>query len=83
MGTWGDGTTSEDRAAIALEFRRVEGAPWFSLIDAEGRPAARSSISRGGFRRKEVVGTRLATHAFTLIDAIWLQDPRIAEVTAA
>ena len=56
VGSWGDGTTGDDRAAIALEFRRVEGAPWFSVIDAEGRPAARSSISRGGLRRDEVIG---------------------------
>jgi hypothetical protein len=33
-------------------------------------------------KRAEVVGTPLASEVFSLLDALWLTDPRIAQVKA-
>ena len=33
-------------------------------------------------RRAEVVGTPFAREVFSLLDGLWLTDPRIAEVSA-
>ncbi len=83
IGTWGDGTAHNDRAAVALEFRLIEGQPNFMVRDATGRPAASSDLVARALRRAEVIDTPLAEQVFNLVDAVWLQDPRIAEVTAA
>jgi hypothetical protein len=53
------------------------------VIDAVGRPAASSELVGKPLAREEVVGTPLAKQAFELVDAVWLQDKRIAEIVEA
>ena len=50
------------------------------IIDAQDRVQNYSTILGQSLRRVEVVGTPLAPEVFRLVDAVWLTDPRIAEV---
>ena len=81
LGRWGDHTTKADRYAVSLAFRRTEGGPAFMGADATARPSARHELVGRALRRADVLGTEIATRAFELVDAIWLGDPRIREVT--
>ena len=81
FGLWGDNTTRADRYAVSLEFRRTNEGPAFMVIDAAKRRVAQSELVGRALQRKEVVGTKLAVDVFELVDAIWLQDRRISEVT--
>ena len=77
LGQWGDGTSAEDRFAVALVHReQPDGRPALMVIDASGRPAANGRLARTGLRRDEVIGTPLAAQIFALTDAIYEQDDR-------
>ena len=81
LGRWGDSATKADRYAVSLEYRRTEQGPAFMVIDATERPIAHNELVGRALRRNEVIGTAMATQAFELVDAIWLKDRRISEVT--
>ena len=81
VGAWGDAATAADRRAVSLAFRAGRDAPGFMVIDAAGRPAAKSGLVGKALARKDVIGTRLADEVFQLVDAVWLQDGRIVEIT--
>lgn len=83
VGRWGDDASNADRFAVALEFRVMDDGPWFMVIDAGTRPVAESDLVGRALRRDEVIGTPLAPVAFELVDAIWMQDERIGELTGA
>jgi hypothetical protein len=80
IGEWGSGAEASDRCSVSLEFRRSENGPAFMDIDPAGRLAASSELVGKRLARDEVVGTPLAQIAFTIVDALWVQDGRIAEV---
>ena len=80
LGRWGEDATPADRSAVSLEYRRTDRGPAFMVIDATTRPIAHNELVGRALRRDEVLGTALATHAFELVDAIWLKDTRISEV---
>jgi NAD(P)H-hydrate repair Nnr-like enzyme with NAD(P)H-hydrate dehydratase domain len=79
LGTWGASTTKQDRQAVALDYRIIEGSPQFMVVDAEGRLAA-NELADAALKRSEVVGTPLAGEVFALIDAIYLGDLRLTEI---
>ena len=81
LGCWGEGSTRADRCAVSLEYRRTAEGPGFMVIDATTRDISRNELAGRGLRRDEVVGTALSEHVFNLVDAIWLQDARIKELT--
>jgi hypothetical protein len=81
FGRWGEKTIRADRYAIALEYRRTDQGPAFMVIDASTRRFAQNELVGRALRRDEVIGTTLATDAFELVDAIWLHDGRISEVS--
>ena len=83
LGRWGEGTTRADRYAVSLEFRRTETGPAFMVIDADKRDIGKGDLAHRGLTRQEVIGTPLAKQAFEIIDAIWLQDERLAEIRVA
>ena len=83
LGRWGEGTSRDDRYAVSLEFRRTETGPAFMVIDADKRDIGKGDLAHRGLARQEVVGTSVATQAFEIVDAIWLQDERLAEIRAA
>jgi hypothetical protein len=78
LGPWGEGTERADRYAISLEFRQGLGV---RIIDATARDIVRHSLVGRGLAREDVIMTPLAQEVFEIIDAIWVQDQRIAEVT--
>jgi hypothetical protein len=53
------------------------------VIDANTRPIASNGNVGRSLSRDEVIGTALAPEAFSIVDAIWLNEPRIAELRAA
>jgi hypothetical protein len=82
IGKWGHGSTPEDRSIVALAYRIINGQPEFMVIDAAGRPIAKSGeLSKRPLRRDEVIGTPLAKEAFAMVDAIWIGDDRITELS--
>jgi hypothetical protein len=83
VGQWGDGTGPSDKVAVSLEFRRTERGPEFMVIDAGSRRIAENELAGRALSRAEVIGTPLAQDVFGIVDAIWLRDGRISEVTGA
>jgi hypothetical protein len=82
VGPWDEGTLPADRAVVAVAFRWMPNGPQFMVIDAEGRPAAKpGALANRALRRDQVIGTPLAAEAFAMLDAIWLHDRRIGELT--
>lgn len=81
IGRWGDGASAADRAVASLELRRLDAGPGFMVIDASGRGDF-TGIAASVLNRADVIGTPLAAQLFELVDAVWLQDDRIRELTA-
>ena len=80
FGTWGDHTQVEDRYALALDFRVLDGVPQFMVVDAHGRMRAEGELFAKSFKRSEVIGTPLALQLFALVDCIYLSDKRLDEL---
>lgn len=83
LGQWGEGTTAEDRYAVALLYRADSEATGFMVIDADDTQIASNPLVGKALRREDVVGTPLAKEIFDLVDFIWLHDDRISEITGA
>jgi hypothetical protein len=81
IGQWGDGAGPEKRVGVSLEFRWTERGPEFMVIDASSRKELFGDLAARLLSRGEVIGTPLAQKAFDIVDAIWLQDLRISEIT--
>ena len=75
-----DNGMSAERLLVALDYRLTETGPAFMVIDAAGRPAAKSELVDRALARSEVVGKAVAEEAFAVVDAILEQDVRIAEL---
>ena len=50
------------------------------VIDSRRRPVASSDLDGKSLAREDVVDTPLARVIFDIVDAVWLQDERIAEI---
>jgi hypothetical protein len=82
LGSWGEGAGATSRILVSLEYQpRVQGGS-FMVTDSEHRPANSPTLCGRALKRSDVVGTSLAKEVFELVDAVWLQDPRIKEVRA-
>ena len=77
IGEWG-GAPASSRVAVSLCYRITESGPGFMIIDASDRSVATSPLVGRALTRDEVIGTPLAADVFRILDAIWLQDNRIA-----
>lgn len=82
LGRWGEGAGREDRVAVSLAFRQMPEGSQFMVVDAAGRPTAQSDLAGRVLARAQVLDTPTAQTAFDVVDAIWLQDARIAELVA-
>jgi hypothetical protein len=82
FGAWGEGTDPGQRVLVSMLFRPAADGGSFMVIDGDGRPSDNRELCGRALKRIEVIGTSLAQEAFALVDAIWLQDPRIEEVKA-
>ena len=79
VGEWG-GAPSSDRSAVSLLYRVTGHGPGFMIVDAADRALATSPLVGRALGRDEVVGTPLAAEVFAILDAVWLQDERIASL---
>jgi phosphoribosylcarboxyaminoimidazole (NCAIR) mutase len=50
------------------------------VISGAGRRADSPGICGRALTREEVIGTPLAQEAFSLVDALWLTEPRIEAI---
>jgi hypothetical protein len=83
LGHWGDGTTAKDRYVVSMDYRVAEpGGPAFMVIDAQTGSLKDTKLADVLLSRKKIIGTPLATQVFTIVDAIWMKDGRVAEVVA-
>jgi len=80
IGPWGAGAEPGERVLIALVYDCGADGGGFMIIDSENRPANSPELCGRALKREEVIGTPFAQEAFQLVDAIWLQDPRVDEV---
>jgi hypothetical protein len=80
IGNWGEGTTQEERKAVALAYRLLDSGPSMMVIDANTRPFSSSELVGQALYRDEVIGNTIAGDAFAIADAILAQDDRIAEL---
>jgi hypothetical protein len=80
VGAWGEGAKPENRSAVALEFRVIDGAPQFMVVDAESRPTSNSGLVGKALARTDVIGTPLATQVFEIVDAIYLGEDALHDL---
>lgn len=81
IGTWGDDAIN-DRALVSWQYNVHSRS--FMIIDGANRPAATSPLCHHALRRDEVLADpELLARAKELLDSVWLQDPRIRELTEA
>ena len=80
LGRWGADSDARHRFLVALEFRVTEDGPSFMVIDSAGRDSDNPELVGRALSREQVIGTPTADLAFAVVDAIWLQDQRIADV---
>jgi hypothetical protein len=76
VGSWGEGTTFEDRIAVELDCRVSSGKPAFMVVDASPFP----TVAARSLKRREVIGTELSAQVFPMVDAIYMNDPRLDEI---
>lgn len=82
IGRWDDRSSPKDRRVVAVAYRLMDDGPQFMVIDGKGRPVAKDeSLAASALRRDQVIGTSLAPAVFAMLDAIWLGDRRIAELS--
>src|SRR5262245_60871494 len=80
LGKWGASATKQDRYAVALDYRIVQGSPQFMVVDAQDRLTAGGELAESALKRSEIIGTPLAPRVYALIDAIYMGDPRLDEI---
>jgi len=78
IGSWGNDAVN-DRRLVAWLYNPAQ--PSFMVVDAAARPAAASALCAMALSRAEALSDEgLMDTARALLDAIWLRDPRVAEV---
>lgn len=82
LGPWGDGTAPSDRVLVSLLYRPSPRGGSFMVASGKGRRADDRSLCGRALDRTDVIGTPLATEVFSLVDSLWLTEPRIEEIRA-
>ena len=82
LGPWGDGAAAEDRVLVSLVYHPRPGGGSFMVISGKGRRADDRGLCGRALEREDVIGTPLAAEVFSLVDALWLTEPRIEEIRA-
>ncbi|NOT41128.1 MAG: hypothetical protein HOP13_11600 [Alphaproteobacteria bacterium] len=80
LGEWGEGEKAENRSAVALDFRAVDGSPQFMVVDASMRITSRSDLVGRALARADVIGSALAPQVFTVVDAVYFGDQALDEL---
>jgi hypothetical protein len=74
LGKWGDSAANDDRYSVALDFRLIDGAPQFMVVDAVNRVTSESALVGTALKRADVIGTPLAPQVFAIVDAVFMSD---------
>ena len=82
LGPWGEGTAPGDRVLVSLLYQPRPGGGSFMVASGKGRRADDRSLCGRALERADVIGTPLANEVFSLLDALWLSEPRIEEIRA-
>jgi hypothetical protein len=80
IGNWGEGTTPDERNAVALAYRLLDSGPSMMVIDANARAFSSSALVGQALNRDDVIDSLIASDAFAIADAILEQDGRVAEL---
>jgi len=80
IGTWGD-ENLKDKVLVSWLFDPTRPGGSFMAIDSADRPAADSDLCNRTLTREQLIGDPdMLASAKTLIDAVWLGDPRLEEI---
>ena len=82
IGRWGENASPDDRQFVSVAYRVLDTGPAFMVQDASAHRAKSSSLASHALNRTEVVGQPIAADVFQICDAVYLADPRIAELRA-
>ena len=83
LGEFSDGTTAADKFAVALHYFVEPNRFGFMVVDADQTPIAANPLVGRALSRESVIDTPLAQEVFDLVDAIWIEDPNISEITGS
>lgn len=72
--------TPANRVGVSVRLRYPTDQFGFMVVDAGDSVLAGSELISRTLKRHEVIGTPLAAEVFSMLDAIWLRDERIAEL---
>jgi len=82
LGPWGEGTAPQDRVLVSLLYRPRLGGGSFMVASGKGRRADDRALCDRALERTDVIGTSLANEVFSLVDSLWLTEPRIEGIRA-
>ena len=82
LGPWGEGIAPQDRMLVSLLYQPRLGGGSFMVASGKGRRADDRTICDRALERTDVIGTPLANEVFSLVDVLWLTEPRIEEIRA-
>lgn len=77
LGSWGDGAAASERVLVSLVYQPRQGGGAFMVVSGKGRRADDRSLCGRALERADVIGTPLANEVFSLVDSLWLTEPRI------
>lgn len=82
IGTWGDESVN-DKVLVSWVYNAThEHGGSYMVIDSTNRPAASSNLCSRALSRNEVINNgELIGISKEILDAIWVNDPRIEEIT--
>jgi hypothetical protein len=80
IGPWGEDADTRERILVSLTYQPTRNGGGFMVIDSTGRPADDRRVCGAALDRSAVLNTPLAPGVFQMVDAIWQQDPRIADL---
>jgi hypothetical protein len=80
LGPWGDGTAPSDRVLVSLLYQPRPGGGSFMVASGKGRRADDRGLCGRALERADVIETPLANEVFSLVNALWLTEPRIEEI---
>ena len=74
LGQWGNSAAKDDRYSVALDYRLIDGAPQFMVVDALNRATSGSPLVGAALKRSDVIGTPLAPQVFAIVDAVHMSE---------
>jgi hypothetical protein len=74
LGEWGNSAAKDGRYSVALDYRLIDGAPLFMVVDALNRAPSGSPLVGMALKRSDVIGSPLAPHVFAIVDAVFMSN---------